>query len=618
MTEFIPEPFGKYTLTRRIAKGGMAEIFLASQRGPAGFEKELVVKKILPHLASDDAFITMFLDEARLAARLAHPNCVQIYELGEHAGAYYIAMEYVRGPNLSTVIRKLREHGLRMPLHYAAWIVARAAAGLDFAHSMTDERGQPLGLVHRDISPDNILVTEQGAVKMIDFGVAKAQTNETKTIAGTIKGKLRYMSPEQVQGKHLDGRSDLFSLGIVLYELTTLQRPFGGTSELATVSAIITDPPESPSRVVDGYPPPLEVIVERALSKDPAQRFATAHEMQDALEAFVHTRGAYLTDREVGGYLARLFSATDQDLQALRDLPSGLHTAIRPELVSEAKRRAAGPAPGGGTTGPAPGGGTTGPADAPKRRPLGAILAAGVIVLLAAAAAVWLFVLAPEGGPGGAVGGADAGTVAAARDAGPAPRRRPPEGVGTERGDPESAADAGGGTVAGAPTPDAGGSPVAVASVDAGGPAAGPDVPGPAVGPDVPGPAAGPDVPPVAVAADVPGPSAGPDVSPGVAAADVPPAVAAGAPDVPPVTAPVDVPKVTPPPVEKQVGWLIVRGPPNSTVIIGGRSYGARVNEKIALRPGRYEILLHLPARSGTRKATARVEAGETLKVAPH
>jgi hypothetical protein len=159
---------------------------------------------------------------------------------------------------------------------------------------------------------------------------------------------------------------------------------------------------------------------------------------------------------------------------------------------------------------------------------------------------------------------------------------------------------------------------VAVASVDAGGPAAGPDVPGPAVGPDVPGPAAGPDVPPVAVAADVPGPSAGPDVSPGVAAADVPPAVAAGAPDVPPVTAPVDVPKVTPPPVEKQVGWLIVRGPPNSTVIIGGRSYGARVNEKIALRPGRYEILLHLPARSGTRKATARVEAGETLKVAPH
>ena len=626
------QPFGKYTLLRRIAKGGMAEIFLASQQGPAGFQKELVIKRILPHLASDEAFITMFLDEARLAARLNHPNIVQIHELGEEAGAYYIAMEYVKGPNLSSVIRKLREHGLRLPLHYAAWIVSRAAAGLEFAHSLTDDTGHPVGLVHRDISPDNIIVTEQGAVKMIDFGVAKARSNETKTVAGTIKGKLSYMSPEQVQGKSLDGRSDIFSLGIVLYELTTLRRPFGGSSELATVSAIITDPPEPPSRVLAGYPRALEKIVERALQKDREQRCPSARELQADLETFIHTRGQYLTDREIGEFLSRLFSGSDEELAALRDLPSGLHTAIQPErsselaLAHEKTQALPRPAVGGRDRG----------------RLVGGIVAVALALILGGLA-LWFFVLSPReagsGGTGGPAGGSDDAVAAVAPDAGPAPHRRDPEGTRSARRELEGTAADGAGEPRGEPrtadvrqgivstAPDVS---LAPAGTDAGGavaaaPDAGqhaamapdvsppaPDVPPPA--PDVPPPA--PDVPPPVP--DVPRPPA-PDV---VVAAVVDVAEADDVPQEDDVPAAVDdaadeSPDALTPARAPTRSWLLVRGPWGSTVFIDGRSYGARVNKKIAVSPGRHQVVVRLRGTTLTRKATVRVDPGKTLTVSP-
>ena len=316
--------FGKYVLEKQLAIGGMAEVFLAKQHGPAGFSKVLAIKRILPDFADDSTFVEMFLDEARTAAQLTHPNIVQIYELGESDDSYYIAMEYIRGASVAKVIRRLREHDLEFPLHYAAKIVADVCAGLDYAHNFTDHDGHPLNLVHRDISPDNVLVSLTGSVKMIDFGIAKAVTNTGETQAGAVKGKFSYMSPEQIKGLPLDGRSDLFSLGIVLYELTTLQKPFGDDADLMTVSAIVHDPPAPPGELLPHYPPELERILTRALSKERAERYQTAAEMQRALEQFIHGRGAFINNRDIGSYVSHLLRGTEEDVEALREVGSGV------------------------------------------------------------------------------------------------------------------------------------------------------------------------------------------------------------------------------------------------------------------------------------------------------
>ena len=320
--------FGKYLLERQLAIGGMAELFLARQQGPAGFEKQLVIKRILPHFANDEQFIQMFLDEARTAAKLNHPNVVQIFELGEIEGSYYIAMELIRGESLAKVIRRLRQHGMHMPLHLAAKVVASVCAGLDYAHNFAGGDGIALGLVHRDISPDNVLVSFDGAVKMIDFGIAKARDNETKTQAGSVKGKFCYMSPEQVQGKRLDRRSDIFSLGIVLHELTTLEKPFGAEADLMTVSAIVNDAPKSALDLVEGYPAPLWEIIAKALTKNRDQRYDSAHAMQIALERFIHSRGEFLSDRDIGGYLKKLFSDDNVAIDELREMASGIRSRV--------------------------------------------------------------------------------------------------------------------------------------------------------------------------------------------------------------------------------------------------------------------------------------------------
>lgn len=274
---------GRYRLVRRLATGGMAEVFLAVAEGPEGFRKVVVVKRVLPHFSEDPRFVEMFLDEARLAARLEHPNIVQIFDLGEAGGRYYIAMEFLRGLPVSQVLRRLRARTREFPHPLAAWLVARAAQALHYAHRLTGPEGRPLGIVHRDISPDNLFLTREGVVKVLDFGIAKAVTNRHETAAGTVKGKFAYMSPEQVRGLPLDARSDVFSLGVVLYELTTATRPFGGASDLMTVSSILNDPPPRPAEVFPGYDPQLEAVCLRCLEKDPDRRYGSAGDLAEAL-----------------------------------------------------------------------------------------------------------------------------------------------------------------------------------------------------------------------------------------------------------------------------------------------------------------------------------------------
>src|SRR5438552_5671450 len=219
-------PIGKYKLLRLIASGGMAEVYLARQAGAAGFEKLVCLKRILPHLARDRQFVEMFLNEARLAARLDHPNIVSIYDLGEANGNYFIAMEFIDGPSLRAVHKLSAERNELLPIPEICKIISMAAGGLQYAHDLADDKGEPLHLVHRDISPDNLLVHRNGSAKVVDFGIAKAANSSSQTRTGTLKGKVAYMPPEQLRGEQLDRRTDVFALGVVLYELLTGKRPW--------------------------------------------------------------------------------------------------------------------------------------------------------------------------------------------------------------------------------------------------------------------------------------------------------------------------------------------------------------------------------------------------------
>ncbi|MBH24170.1 MAG: hypothetical protein CMH57_06900 [Myxococcales bacterium] len=313
---------GKYSLKRKLATGGMAEIWLAEQQGPAGFAKTLVIKRILPHLADDSKFVEMFLDEARLAAKLEHPNIVRISDLGLADGSYFIAMEFIDGPDLDYIVERAAQLGTRVPLPIAARIMADSLAGLEFAHTFVDEQGAPMNLVHRDISPHNILVNKAGVAKIVDFGVAKAASSTHKTQTGAIKGKFAYMSPEQIANNPLDGRSDVFAMGIVLYELTTNKRPFGEEGDLMAVTAILTKPPINPRELVTGFPPEMEQIIMKALAKNRDQRYPSAKAMQQDLEKFIFSTGSFVGQSDVAGYLKDLFS----------DSPSMLGGQKAPEL----------------------------------------------------------------------------------------------------------------------------------------------------------------------------------------------------------------------------------------------------------------------------------------------
>jgi serine/threonine protein kinase len=297
---------GKYTLERLLARGGMAELYLARARGAQGFEKLVALKLVLPHLADDPKFLGMFLDEARLAGRLDHPNIAQVLDLGTAGGEHFMAMEFVHGVDVRSILANAEGH-VAIPLDAALTIVVEACRGLHYAHELTDETGQPLWIVHRDVSPSNLLVRYDGVVKLVDFGIAKAADRYHETATGMLKGKSGYMSPEQCRGLQIDRRTDVFGLGILLYELTTAQRLFYGDNEFAILNRIVDGEFERPSEVVPGYPVELENIVLQALDPRVDNRFATAQELQDALETFARRSDLVLSSARLAGLMRGLF-----------------------------------------------------------------------------------------------------------------------------------------------------------------------------------------------------------------------------------------------------------------------------------------------------------------------
>ncbi len=304
----MSERFGNYEILRKIATGGMAEVFLAKQTGIGGFERLVCIKRILPHLGEQEDFINMFQDEARIAANLVHPNIAQIYDIGRVQGSYYIAMEYVKGEDLRRIYNQEVARGRAMPLEPAAQIIMGAAAGLDIAHRQTSIDGRPLSIVHRDVSPQNILVTYDGHVKIVDFGVAKASGKLAETRIGVLKGKYSYMSPEQAAGDPIDARTDIFALGITLYEVTTGVRLFKRETELETLHAVIDCKVTKPSEIVPRYDREFEQIVMRALAHDPDERYQTANELMRELEKFIVKRGQATGASSLGPYMQDLFA----------------------------------------------------------------------------------------------------------------------------------------------------------------------------------------------------------------------------------------------------------------------------------------------------------------------
>jgi eukaryotic-like serine/threonine-protein kinase len=285
----------------------MAEVYLALSGELPGFRTLLVVKRILPHLAQNRQFIRMFLDEARLAALLDHPNVVRIIEVGHDGEEYFLAMELVQGKPLSAVLRKAAREKRPPNPALAAYIMAQAASGLGYAHALTDGDGRPLGVVHRDVSPQNVLLSFEGAVKLIDFGVARAFGRVAHTSPGGLKGKIEYMSPEQASAEDVDHRADVFALGIVLWEVLTGRRLYRRETELATMRAILDDPIPRPSEVAD-VPLALEAVVMRALRKKREGRFSSAHEMAQALERYAFSQDGF-SPVQLASYMKGLFAS---------------------------------------------------------------------------------------------------------------------------------------------------------------------------------------------------------------------------------------------------------------------------------------------------------------------
>lgn len=284
----FPQQFGSYTLHELIARGGMAEVYRATMPGVGGFEKTVAIKKILPHLSENDEFITMLVDEARIIVGLNHANIAQVYDLGCIDDTYYIAMEYVHSVDLSEILKELKKANQTVPLQHAVYIASCICAGLHVAHSKSDEHGRPQHIVHRDVSPHNVLISFGGDVKIIDFGVAKARGKETHTKAGVIKGKLLYMAPEQAMAKEIDGRSDLFAVGIILYNMLTNQLPFDGENEFQIYNNILSRDIPPPKAFNPQIPEELNQIVMMMLQRDPDKRYQDGYSCKLDLDRVLH------------------------------------------------------------------------------------------------------------------------------------------------------------------------------------------------------------------------------------------------------------------------------------------------------------------------------------------
>ncbi len=308
----VGESVGGYDIVAKLRAGGMATLFLGKKHGAAGFTRHVAIKVVHEHLASDPDFVRMFVDEALLQARIQNPNVVHVEELGESDGAHFMVMEYVHGCALAQLLLSLSKRKRRPQIEIAVSIALQTLAGLHAAHELRGDDGKPLGVVHRDVSPQNVLLSRDGHVKLIDFGVAKAASSLNQTQGAMIKGKIRYMPPEQAFGKPVDRRADLYALGIVLWEMLTMRKLFGAQDDLALLEMVRDPKIDPPSRWASEVTPALDRVVLKALAKDPAQRFATAQEMRRALAEAVPAAAmveassiAELIEASVGGELEK-------------------------------------------------------------------------------------------------------------------------------------------------------------------------------------------------------------------------------------------------------------------------------------------------------------------------
>jgi serine/threonine protein kinase/Tfp pilus assembly protein PilF len=333
---------GRYRLIDRLAVGGMAEVFLAKTEGPAGFSKKVALKRILPTLTDSEEFVGMFLDEARLAAELSHPNVVQVFDFGQADGTYFLAMEFLNGEDAGRVIRAARKQSKPIPPSVAAWIAAEAGAGLHYAHRFEDDAGTHLNLIHRDVSPSNIVVTFQGAVKVLDFGIAKSASQVQRTQSGMMKGKHAYMCPEQIHGAELTPQADIWSLGAVIHEMLTDTRFFSRDGDLATLKAVISEEPPAPSTSRGDVSEDLDAIVSRCLQKDPAERYKTAAEVRiDLLEI----AGAGAQD-QLKAFMGVLFGADAAKKKAARFSSGSSYDGQPAQPVARPPQGSAKPKPG--------------------------------------------------------------------------------------------------------------------------------------------------------------------------------------------------------------------------------------------------------------------------------
>ncbi|HEU4537664.1 MAG TPA: serine/threonine-protein kinase, partial [Polyangiaceae bacterium] len=312
---------GRYRVVAKLGQGGMSEVLLASVQSTRGVGKLSVIKRLRPDLSGGDRpsldggaaaqhFASMFLEEARITCRLNHPNIVHTYEVGEEAGELCIVMEYIEGESLHAVYRRLIKLGRTMPPALAARVMSEVLAGLHYAHELCDYGGAPLNIVHRDVSPHNVMVGYQGAVKLLDFGIAKASSREIQTEVGVLKGKVHYMAPEQAQSKGVDRRADVFAAGVVLWELLTLRRLVQGDTPVASWFSLLNDPFPAPSSLVEGLDPRLDAIVMRALERDPAARYPSALALREALEHYIASTGEPVGVEHVSRFVGELFAAT--------------------------------------------------------------------------------------------------------------------------------------------------------------------------------------------------------------------------------------------------------------------------------------------------------------------
>src|SRR3954447_3538341 len=324
--------FGQYVLLEKIATGGMAEVWKARMRGVEGFQKIVAIKKILPHLSDNQDFIEMFVDEAKLAAQLNHNNIIHIYDLGKIQSSYYIAMEYIDGYDLKNILKKAQERDQPLSVEIALFIASKIAAALDYAHRKRDFEDKEMGLVHRDVSPQNVLISEEGDIKLCDFGIAKAASKASHTQAGALKGKLQYMSPEQAWGRAIDRRSDIFALATVLFEMLTARKLFAGDNELSILEQVREARVTPPSQYNDEVTPQIDAIVLKALQKDPANRYQTAGEMQRDLDAVLYSFKPTPTSADLAIYMHRLATSVATPAHTME-----MHAPEPPQAPNELK-----------------------------------------------------------------------------------------------------------------------------------------------------------------------------------------------------------------------------------------------------------------------------------------